>query len=286
MTRGPLPPSVYWRRRLILLTAALVVLWGVVHLFSGGDSTPKADSSADLTAAKQSAGSSPSVAPSVDPSATTSTSPSAGATAPLVGTAPTLTTAPTPTVRPTPTGACPPSDVSVSPSVTNAAAGADVAIVLNLQTFSTPACIWQVSPKTMQVKVSKASGSDVWSTIQCPAALIPAEVTLYKDTATQVAVTWPAKESDATCSSHTAWSKQGNYSVTAVALGGVPDQESFTLGAPLPSVPPTTAAPTQTATPGSTPTGTAATSSAHPSTSTSSTAGATTKRNKKQQNAD
>jgi len=287
LTRGPLPPSVYWRRRLILLTAAVVVLWGAVHLFSGGDSTPKASSAADLTAAKQSSGTTPSAdpatSPSADPSVAASASPSDGATAALLGTVPTPT--PTPTVLPTPTGSCPPSDVSVSPSVTNAAAGADVPIVLHLQTFSTPACTWQVSHKTMQVKVTKAGGGEVWSTIQCPAALVPSEVTVYKDTVTPVTLTWPGKYSDSTCSSHTPWVFKGKYSVTAVALGGVPDEESFTLGTALPAAPPTTAAPTQTASPSGTPTGGAASTSANPSSSSTATPNKP-KKHKKQQNAD
>ena len=292
LTRGPLPPSVYWRRRLILLTAALVILWGVVHLLSGGgDSTPKAGSAADLTSAKQTAGSTPSADPSADPSAVPSAGasmgPSTGAAVPLPSTTPTPAAPTTPTVLPTPTGPCPPSDVSVSPSVTGAAAGSDVPIVLNLQTFSTPACTWEVSHKTMQVKVSKASGTDVWSTVQCPAALVPSEVTIYKDTVTPVTVTWSGRQSDATCSKHTAWSWPGKFSVTAVALGGVPDQESFTLGPAAPTGAPTTSATQPSTSASATPTGGAATTTTSPNPSTSAT---TTppkpKKHKKQQNAD
>lgn len=246
LTRGPLPPSVYWRRRLILLTVALIVLWLVVHLLTGGDSTPKAASAAHLADASSSTSPKPSVSPSTSPSTSSSTSPSTSpsaapsespSVAPIQSEAPT----PSPTVKPTPTGACAPSDLSVTPSVTAAARGSDVPIVLTLQTFTTPACTWHVSPKTMQVKVSTAGGTDIWSTLDCPKALSDSEVVVYKDTPTQVTVTWSSRDSDSTCSTHTAWAKQGTYSVTGVALGGTPDQASFTLGPPVANP---TAAPT------------------------------------------
>ena len=36
MTRGPLTSSVYWRRRLVVLTVAIVLVWGIAHLLGGG----------------------------------------------------------------------------------------------------------------------------------------------------------------------------------------------------------------------------------------------------------
>lgn len=251
LTRGPLPPSVYWRRRLILMTVALVVLWGALHLLGGGGSTPKATPAADLTGAIAST----SPAASAGGSTTPSTGSSADPSAPAMSVTPTPTPTPSPTVRPTPTGACPPSDIGVTPSAPNASAGSKVAIVLTLRTFETPACTWHVSHKTMQVKVASTGGGEVWSTVECPSAVPTSDVVVYRDSPTPVTVTWSARRSDATCSAHTAWSKPGSYSVTGVALGGVPDQATFTLAAPVATPPPAKPSNTPSSTPTSTPDG-------------------------------
>lgn len=270
LTRGPLPASVYWRRRLIVLTAVLVLLWALVHLIGGGGGgTPKATGAVDLTGASSRATASASASPSAGVSPSDSASDSASASAPVAPSASasvTETPTPTPTVLPTPTGDCAPSDLSVTPSVTGAAAGSPVAIVLTLATFTTPACTWHVSHKTMQVKVATAKGADVWSTIDCPAALPASDVVVYKDQPTAVTMAWSARRSDTTCSAHTAWSKPGGYSVTGVALGGTPDQTSFTLGAPVTTPPAAPATPTAT----TSPTAPASSAPAAPSTTTPS----------------
>ena len=204
LTRGPLPASVYWRRRLVVLTVALLLLWTALHVFGGGGGgTPKADSAADLTGAstspsptaRPSGKTSPTASNSASASGSASGSPSADAPA-STSSAPVVSETPSPTVLPSPSGACPASDVSVTPSVTGATAGTSVAIVLSLRTFSTPACTWHVIHKTMQVKVTTAGGADVWSTVQCPAAMPTSDVVVYKDTATPITVTWSGRRAD------------------------------------------------------------------------------------------
>ncbi|MCA1981606.1 hypothetical protein [Nocardioides nematodiphilus] len=242
MTRGPLPSSVYWRRRLVVLTVAIVLIWVIAHLLGGGDSpTQKAKTVADISGAVASPTPSVTTTPSVTPT-------------------PTPTPSPTPAPLPTPTGPCAPSDVSVTPSVTNADAGSDVAVLLTLQTFNTPACTWQVSHKTMQVKIVTAGGTDVWSTIQCKNALPNSTVTLYQEQPTAVTATWSSRLADDTCSTHTDWAKPGTYQVAGVALGGQPDEASFELSLPAPPPKPT---PTPTPTPTAKPT-TKATATAKP----------------------
>ena len=248
LTRGSLPPSVYWRRRLVVLTVAAVIVWGVAHLLGGGgDPTPKANAAADLSAAVAS----PSAGSEASPSATPEPGTGIGA-GPMVTVPSTSTSSesaivpeisPTPEPLPTPTGACPPSDVSVSPSVADAVAGSDVTILLSLQTFNTPACTWHVGHRTMQVKITTHGGGDVWSTIQCKKALPTSTVTLYQEQPTPVTLTWSSREADASCSTHTDWADPGSYRVTGVALGGQPDEASFTLAleAPEPVVTPESA---------------------------------------------
>jgi hypothetical protein len=242
MTRGPLPPSVYWRRRLVVLTVGLVVIWSLVHLLGGGsDDTPKAAPAAAITS------DTPQPSPSGSPTGDTTLVPATGAASPPTSATP--STSPTPTVLPTPTGPCAPSDVSVTPSVGTATAGSAVTVVLNLQTFNTPACTWQVDHKTMQVKITTAKGDDIWSTVQCKNALPSSTVTLYKDQPTPVTMTWSSKEADAACDGHTDWAPIGAYQVTGVALGGEPDDASFELAAPTPPTPSTTPSATTSTTP-------------------------------------
>ena len=235
MTRGPLPSSVYWRRRLVVLTVAIVLIWGIAHLLGGGGD-PKPKAVADLSGAVTNP------TPSVTPSPSLTPTPT-----------PTPTPSPTPEPLPTPTGPCAPSDVSVTPSVTNAVAGSDVAVLLTLQTYNTPACTWQVSRRTMQVKITTAGGAEVWSTIQCKSALPSSTVTLYQEQPTPVTATWSSRLADATCSAHTDWAKPGTYKVTGVALGGEPTDASFELSLPAPPPKPTPT-PTPTAKPTTKPT--------------------------------
>jgi hypothetical protein len=154
-------------------------------------------------------------------------------------------------------------------------------VTLTLRTFATPACTWHVGHKTMQVKITTAGGTSIWSTVQCPAALTPRDVVVYQDTPTTVTVSWSARHSDSECSSHTPWAHPGSYRVSAVALGGVPDEASFTLGQPVPVTP---AAPTSAAA-STSPTATAKTTS--PSTQPSGQSSTTEpKKHKKRQIAD
>jgi Tfp pilus assembly major pilin PilA len=106
----------------------------------------------------------------------------------------------------------------------------------------------------MQVKITTAGGSDVWSTVQCRSALPTSDLTLYRDTPTPVTLTWSSRESDDSCSTHTAWAQPGNYQVTGVALGGQPDEAPFALAAPTLAPKPS---PTATATTSAKPTATA-----------------------------
>lgn len=263
MTRGPLPSSVYWRRRLIAITVVLVIVAVALKVFGhGGGTAPKAAPTANLTH-PQSSPASPSVTPDPTPDPTVGSTPTA---------APTPSGTPTPTAPPIPSGPCAASDVTVVPSVTGAAAGTPVPVVLTLQTAKTPACTWQVSHKTVQVKITSASGAAVWSTVQCPKAVPTSDVVVYRDTPTTVEVDWSARRADDDCSTHTAWSKPGDYQVTAVALGGEPSQAAFALGQPGSVAPATPASPTTSTTgpatgasaPAGTPAGAATTPGATP----------------------
>jgi hypothetical protein len=246
-TRGPLPPGVYWRRRLAVLSLALVVFLGVARLLNQGS-----DGSSDDEA--QQAGASTLSSPTATVSAADPTKKGGkghgrkdgkggkghGGSATPAPT-PTPTAPPTP-VLPDPSGPCADDDVFITPSIAAPVGGSDITIMLNLQTRTAAACTWQVSPDTVTMNI--VSGRDrIWLSKQCPDAIPVQDVVVRAASVAQVPVIWNARRSDEECSDRTAWTLPGFYHVLAAPLGGEKTDVQFELVAPAaPTV-------TQTATP-------------------------------------
>ncbi len=227
--RGPLPARVYWTRRLLLLVLALGLVYGFAQLLGGRSGTP----SAQPVGAAAGSSSSPSS------SAATKVRP-AQKVRPAVKAKhkrsrhPAPSPSPTPTVTPlaVPTGPCLPQDVRVDPKVVGrAVAGSRVRFALRLTTISSPACNWEVSPRSLVVKLT--SGTDrIWSTQDCKAAVPREPVVVRKDHVSRIYVVWRGQRSDATCSDTTPWAQPGFYHVAAAALGAEPTDVQFELHKP------------------------------------------------------
>ena len=174
--RGPLPAHVYKRRRLVVISVAVLLVFGFGRVLSwSSDGSGGGDDKATQAAADTS------------PSAAETTKKgegkkdckgknkfrdgdrSKGKRKACQGTAsdPAPTPTPTPTPPAVPSGPCPDADVFVTPAVPDPVAGRDVAIVLNLQMGVTEACTWRVSPDTVTVNVY-AGADDVWFSRECP----------------------------------------------------------------------------------------------------------------------
>jgi hypothetical protein len=238
-TRGPLPPGVYWRRRLAVLSVALLVFLVVGKVLDHGS-----DGSSDATAEQAGA------TARTSPTATVSvTDPTGGAGQGKHGkghgkgkghgratTTPAPTPAPTPTppatpVLPDPTGPCADDDVYITPSIAAPIGGSDITVMLNLQTRSSVACTWQLSPDTMRMNI--VSGADqIWLSRQCPKAIPTQDVVVRLASVTQVPVVWNSRRSDSDCSDRTAWALPGFYHVRTAVLGGEPTDVQFELVAP------------------------------------------------------
>jgi hypothetical protein len=249
LTRGPLAPGVYWRRRLAVLGIVLLLVLGLSRMLGGGGGDP--DPKAATVAARTTPSASVTPSPTTGPTPGATTGATTGAT-PAPGT--TSTAAPTPTVvatptLPVPTGRCSDDDVVVTPSVTAAQATRTVLIRLTLRTMVTTACTWRAGASSLQVKVT--SGSDrIWSTIDCPKAIATKDVVVRRDTDAVVNVAWSSRRSDEDCSAHTQWAMPGYYHVSVAALGGEPQDAQFALRKPRPAPKPAPAAtPTAAATP-------------------------------------
>jgi hypothetical protein len=243
-TRGPLPPGVYWRRRLAVLSVALVVFLGVGKVLGHG-SDGSSDDQAEQAGASTLA--SPTATVPVDDPTTKGTGKGKGKGKGKGGKGtrtpdPTPTPPPTP-VLPDPSGPCADDDVFITPTVPAPIGGADVTVLLNLQTRTSEACTWQVSPETVTVNI--VSGHDqIWLSNQCPDAIPVQDVVVRLSSVTQVPVVWSSRRSDEECSDRTAWALPGFYHVRAAAYGGEPTDVQFEL------VPPAPATVTQTAQPG------------------------------------
>lgn len=218
--RGPLPPRVYWVRRLLVLGVALGLVVGLSRLLGGGDGGESRTPAAMPASAVSTPAGTPTAVSTAD--------------APRTGPARPRKPKRTKTPLPLPTGPCQDSDVKVVPTlVENAYAGGDVRLTLKLSTFQSPACNWEVSPDSVAVKLT--SGSDrIWSSQECGKAVPTTQVVLRRRPATTVDVTWSGRRSDAECSRNTLWAEPGYYHVAAAALGSEPEEEQFRLLSPAP----------------------------------------------------
>src|SRR6478752_6846210 len=136
MTRGPLPARVYWVRRLAVLSVALLLVVGIAHLLGGGSDASSSGDDDKATQVAAETSTSPSTVDSSLPSTESASSdaskgPKKHHTAKQPGTQQT-SEAP---VLADPVGQCSGSDIAATPKVTNAVAGRDVLIVLQLRTL-------------------------------------------------------------------------------------------------------------------------------------------------------
>lgn len=236
--RGPLPPRVYWTRRLLVLAVALGLVFGISHLLGSGGGP-------DRPSARPVGAVASTPATTTVPARPSATAPAGRPGKAANGTRPKASATPTPLA--TPSGPCANGDIVVTPSVRGVAyAGRPVLFTMTLTTKSSPACDWDVTAGSLAVRLT--SGSDrVWSTQDCVGAVPRQSVVVRKDHPVSVTVMWNGQRSDAECTRTTAWAEPGYYHVVAAAFGAEPTDVQFPL---LPPPRPTiTATPTPSPTP-------------------------------------
>lgn len=225
MTRGPLPPSVYWRRRAFVIGLVLALVLLAVNLFHGGDPAPS-DSARTVASGTQPDG----VTPAQRKRAKHKKSPGRAKQDVVVG----PVAPPAPVLAP-PVGTCDDSDIVVSPDVSSATAGRPVTITLRLRTANTEACTWHVARGHLVVKI--ADGDDeVWASRECPRQVPVADVVVRRDVTSTLTLTWTARRSEEGCAVHSRWVLPGTYQIVAAAIGGEPDSSEFELAEPAPEV--------------------------------------------------
>lgn len=241
LTRGPLPASVYWRRRvyaLLTLCAVVSLVAGLARAVTGGEEEQGqvALSGAAPTGAEPTAGATGNPAGSSSP---TDDAVDAAGDQPAKGNGKKgkdkkgKGTKAEPAL-PEPQGSCLEQDVVVRPEVASAVAGRPVTVTLRLRTRVAEACTWELSSKTFTWKIT--SGPDeIWTSRECPRAVAGRELVLRRATETTTDLVWGGRRSDAQCSRLTEWALPGWYHATVAPLAGEPKDTQFELRTPTPA---------------------------------------------------
>lgn len=222
---GPLPPRVYWVRRIAVLALALGLVLGLGRLLTAGS-----DGSGD---------------PQANPAAATPTGPAtAGSPASAAVTSPSSTpigpvkpakTRKTKTPLPEPDGPCAPEDVLVAPAVERKHASDEIRMKLKVSTRTTPACLFALNARSVTLKIT--SGKDlIWESQDCPRSVPSRTLVLRQTKPVPVEFTWSGRRSDDQCSRSTRYALPGWYHLYASALSGEPEDAQFELLTPKPIV--------------------------------------------------
>ncbi len=217
---GPLPPRVYWVRRLVALVvvvAVLVVAFAVVRALTGGDAAQGSDTGGEVSAAPDGSGSSGGADDDGD----------AGAD----GEAPADEE---PAADDAPDGAatpeCAKADVAVAlrSDASTYAAKADPVFTMDVTNVGDAPCLVDVTDDTRELLIVSGPAR-VWSSADCndPDArlllLSPGQVDSQE-------LTWSRVRSDEKCAASDVVAAPGTYRATLSLLGRTTDELVFVLG--------------------------------------------------------
>ncbi|HWL96505.1 MAG TPA: hypothetical protein VNP20_04115 [Nocardioidaceae bacterium] len=239
--RGPLPPKVYWRRRLVTLAVLVGIVLLVGRMFGGDDTEAAADREAPGPSAPATPAPKPSTSP--DPTAEPTAEPTPdraeqrrerrerrerrravqeSRTAEFSGPAGPLAQ---------PAGACEASEVVVTPDVEDTDAFAGVPLRVGLSANGDQACTFAFGPDTVALRVT--SGDDlIWESLTCESALEEQSVVVRPAWLTYVEVDWSGRRAGEGCGETGDFAEPGYYWAEAASLGGEPQRSQFELETP------------------------------------------------------
>lgn len=224
--RGPLPPAVYWRRRLITFGVVAVLLALVVRS-CGGDTRP--------TALVQSP--SPTASATGPSGSSGSTGSATGPSGPTGSTRPTGSPSATPTASPSATPTGPPKPCVAADLVLTAKADAQTypagrrpVLTIGIANKGKAPCTRDVGQPAREIRVT--SGNDrVWSSDDCSTGGDAVVVTLQPGAAPMTfSVTWSRKRSAAGCAAGQRDAGPGTYRLTGRFGDLTSSGDTFTLG--------------------------------------------------------
>lgn len=218
---GHHPKGVYWRRRFVLITVVLLIIWGVTRLLPGGDDSDPKAAPADTPSTATPKTSAPAAAPTAEPSTTPTTRPRDRERSKKIVTVPvTLDAA---------TGSCQIDKVKVQPSVqTEAYDKGAVPISLAFSTTQEQACSLDLNTARLLVGVA-TDDSSVWDTRTCKVDPAPSKLQLNPTWSTRTTLTWSGRRAGEECKTGASFAQVGSYTVRAALIGGEPRESTFAL---------------------------------------------------------
>jgi hypothetical protein len=204
---GPLPPSVYWRRRALAATACVLAVmllaWIVGALVGSADDQPVRGTAGS----QQLTGPPSSPPPSTHPATPSSTSP-----------APTSSASPPPSEPPPPPRSCPDEVIKVAaePGARSYRVGEHPLLRLTIRNTGAVPCLREVSRKLRELVITTANGRKrLWSSNDCYA---PAEVDrriLLPGKPLSFTLNWAGRTSSPGCPVRRETVEAGRYRLTA-----------------------------------------------------------------------
>ena len=232
---GPLPPRVYWLRRLALLVVVVLLLYALLQLL-GGEQAPAAGGEPGPSAVPRQAVAEDTANDSNRPGRQGKDRQQAKQEQQTKQEQPPKQQRPTKQPQrkrgpglAKPDGPCRPGDVLVRPVVSAGNEAGDlVEIRLRMRTSDRPACTLSVGPDNLVVRVT--SGSDrIWISDECPDAIWPSDLVIRRAKAVTYRVSWSGHRSAPRCPLQTEAALPGTYVAAAAIIGGEPAETRFLL---------------------------------------------------------
>jgi hypothetical protein len=222
---GPLPASVYWKRRALVLVLVVIlpILWALIAWLIPDD---KPDAGVPVTATTTEAS-----APAVSPSRRAEPEPKPK---PVTSTKPASkqpSAKPAKPKKPLPPGQhapCQAPAVSVAVGAKVQAAGKPLAIKVTYANESAGTCQVAISPAALRLRV--ISGVDrIWDTDDCEKLIPSAPLTLVKGKPRTITISWSGRRSSNGCPADGEVAKPGYYAVKLAVSGVDVNQARFRL---------------------------------------------------------
>lgn len=228
---GPLPPEIYWRRRVfaigILVVVLALVIWLVVSVLRGGDSpggTPAAAASSSATSPPAPPPAEPTTAGKSSAAGSSSSAPTSGSqpTSGTSGAQPTSGAAPN-SGAPAAAGKCADHSLAVKVTVEQPTyqLGEEPVFGIVITNISAETCERDMGPGLQKVAVHTIDGEQqLWGSTDCFAGTEPDVRTLEGGEQAAFTVTWSGATSQPECAGERVPVPAGAYTVVA-ELGSI-----------------------------------------------------------------
>lgn len=243
--RGPLPPRVYWTRRVVLVGLVCLILGLIWWMLPGSGGSGSA--AANPGGGKPASGAGGPATTPLTPSATGSTlhtpratdaTPASRRTGSSPGTSKGTSSASghgTSAKRDrspklVPTGPCDPTSVVLAVDASSVKVGAGTKIGLRMSTPDGSTCSLAITPSLLDARITSGPAT-IWQSSSCPDALPVKNVVVGPQPRQVYAFPWDGKYNPNSCSTNAKDAAVGGYWAEAALVGGEPAKAYFEVTA-------------------------------------------------------